>query len=632
MAFMPENKIQDKHSVVIKEFANKLNPSEFWRIDWLGNIRRHGPHLAQHEVDVFFSPLTRHFQGVLTAPGAVEPFRQHLVPIGVGCLPMLHIGAVFKEGHLVPQPPRKANRQRFVVSVDQQRPFSLSDPIDRFLPYANRLKAITPDEFVIGGRAWKQAVDSQLTAIPDKAGSDSFYLMIPNLEIARFFFCTNSVLARNLFSNAWGKLIWNGGCNTENLPREITVGLNPVAGVRYRDARTLGLKLASPAADECIKSIYQSLQSTSRGNNTPLSCIFPAQGEVQIEAEVIEIQTGTKLGKRFFVTRLISCEWNLPFEICYANPLIHPGQGENRDEDDLIPTNISKAKGEGPPPTEGPPAPYLENPEELNETGEITDEFGRPMRLDDDIEVDAEENRFPKLNEVPTPLSHKPTQKYKNDPDKERGKKFAVDATTTSTAEPGGASNPVAPTNIDTNPPKRPPMFDPAILVKLLADTASVLIGRGYSVEKFPPQALANAKHVSSSGRSWLKIKVGLSPETQVPRFRSRYLVGLLVSYEGKQCILADIERRGAESYSLFGYLVPSNQEASDCFQLIGAAVIRRSGWPTFHNAQNISEVSEAWKPRSARTIHMMGDTAEQLAARIQTSILNVLMPRNESE
>lgn len=629
---MSQNKIQDKYSVVIKEFASALNPSDYWRIDWLGNIRRHGPHLAQHQVDVFFSPLNRHFQGVLTAPGAADPFHQHLVPIGVGCLPMLHIGAVFKEGHLVPQPPRKANRQRFFVSLDQQRPFSLSNPIDRFLPYANRLKAITPNEFVIGGRAWKQAVDSQLTAIPDKAGSDSFFLMIPNLEIARFFFCTSSVLARNLFSNAWEKLIWNGGCNTENRPHEITVGLNPVAGVRYRDARTLGLKLASPAANECIRSIYQSLQSASRVNNTPLSCFFPAQGDVQIEAEVIEIQTGTKLGKRFFVTRLISCEWNLPFQICYANPLIHPGQGENWDEDDLISTHIPKPGNTSPPPTGDPGGPYLEKPEELMKKGEITDELGRPMQLDDDIEVDAAENRFPKLNEVPTPLLHKLTQKYKNDPDKEKGKKFPVDAATTSTAEPGGASNPVAPTNIDTNPPKPPPMFDPATLVKLLADTASFLIEKGYGVEKLPPQALANAKHVASPGRSWLKIKVGFDPETQVRRFRSRYLVGLLVNYKGKQCILADIERRGAESYSLFGYLVPPDHDASDCFQLIGAAVIRRSGWPTFRNAENISDVSENWTPRSARTIHMKGDTAEQLAARIKTSILDVLMPRNESE
>jgi len=626
---------RDKFDVVIDEIRKRLLTSNEWRLDWLGDVRRHARYLDQHEIDLFFSPLNRNTRKPIIHPESANVTEQEKITVGVGYLPMLHIGAVFKQGRLVPKPVDTSVRRTFSLTIgDQSIPsesLCLSTPIDRFLPYANRRLAVGSEEFRIGGKAWQQACRSQLVCIQDSPANcaDPNYLMIPSIEVARFFFCTSTVFSRYFFADCWSSLHWAEGDDFSNSPNEISVGLNPIRGLRYRDARQLGLMRTDRHYQLCLYLTYQSLQSTSK-HLASLEAYFPIKGNVRLEAECIEIDTGTSIGKRYFVTRLLKCEWEPGFHICYAHPRIHPGQGENHDDTDLIPTWIGNAGSNSTiDKSDGSPLPVGTPPDQ--ESSVLTDHEGHPLDCMDFIGIDASEDRFPSLRQIPTPLSYKPEQKYRNTPPEGNGNKIVpIETSMLSTARPKGSDNSVAPASIDTDRAAPTSSTDSSHLSGGLKQAAKCLNGELYTVTELPDVPLANAGQIAKPGRSWLKIKIGVDEDTKQSIYRSRHLFGVLILKGRSQCILLDIERRkdAGECFSLFGFAVPSDTGADDLLQFVTQAVAATCSWPKYNIEQRTSRLGKSLEVRSARIHHFENEKPDLFAARIEAKILHVLVDK----
>lgn len=468
--------------IAIQELA-VLNPEYWWRIDWLGNVYRRRSHHVQHMIEIFLSPVYSNSTDVIVSPTSADSNAQVRIELGVGYLPMLYIGAVFKAGKVVPLRPQDVMRVRLRISPVTSQLISLEKPLERHLSPGKQPEPLLPFEFKIGPRAWPSAASSHILATADVSNRDPYYVMIPSIELARFFFCTSSVLARSLFAHGWADLIWREKCDLSQMPKQITVGLQTVKGLREADARHLAYKLLNPYTDHAINAITQSLQATSSTNpkRLPIPCAFPFQEDVEIEAEVIRIPTGTKLGKRYFVTRLLSCNRPIPFDICFVHPMLHRGQGANWDSPDLIDLPLGNGQALQTASHAGGRGKIFSNMAELEEEGWLSDDGGPPANTDEIIYIASPEIRFPGLSSVPTPLSLKDTQQYKSAPG---NKPIPVEGKGASTGTPAG-SKPIVPGSIETDLAAKSDQT-----IAWLRDAAPLLEEAGYDVSKPISKAL----------------------------------------------------------------------------------------------------------------------------------------------
>lgn len=206
-------------------------------------------------------------------------------------------------------------------------------------------EAINATDYILGPRAYSEARHSRNLIMSDAERTDGSYVAISSLEVARFFFCVSSLLSRHLFSSGWKDLIFEKQCNTEHLPDHVIVGLRRVAGLTQNSAPYLAYAVVDKLTKECLGSIHQSMQSTGRWHKPAFECRFPLDVPFEIEAEVIQIPAKTHHQFRYFVTRILSCKRPIPFKKCFYWPELHPEQGENFDDPNLIPMNLPNKNG-----------------------------------------------------------------------------------------------------------------------------------------------------------------------------------------------------------------------------------------------------------------------------------------------
>lgn len=606
--------------IVITELREALGDQEEWRIDCFGAVRRRAKHQAQHMVDLYLSPrLPLYSEERVLAPLAADSARQACVPVGVGYLPMLSVGSVFRGGMLVPQPPKAAHRVRLEFRPSTSTVFQLKEPINRFFRNEYARPAVMPSELAIGRRAWKYAAESLVVGMADRQGIDPCYVMVPCAEIARFFFCPSTVLARHLFSDNWEELLWRKTCDGTQLPRSVTIGLKTVKGLRLRDARHLAFYYLVEECQKAIHSIARSLQTSVYNRDTqPLECQFPFSEDTDGVAEVVEIATGTQLGKRYFVTKLISCKRPIPFEICYAHPMLHPGQGENRDDKDLEEMNIgspAKQDEDKKSQAEERRTTVLTNVEAFLEDPKLGDQDGSPTNRDEQLHLETDdEERFTGLNDVTAFLSPKTVQQYKN---AGGTKAIPQQATGASTGTPQG-NKPIAGTHIEAEPIRS---TDPTI--KLLLDAVPLLVAKGHQAELLPPYRLAESEDPAKrQRRSWPKFQVGEElprregQKTPRFRFRSRLLVGVRIPRGDGACVVAEIERR-EEQYGLAVFYLDSRVDIDDFWQELADSVIENKGWPTFDAKSREYELQDGSKIPGAKGLHRDIVSAVDLADKI---------------
>lgn len=611
-------------NLVIKEFLDGLDPSETWRVDWLGDVRRRQGRMAQHHIQVHLSPLHKPFTGWITSSGAIDQDRQRMVELGVGYLPILHLGATFRAGRPVQQSSRVFRRLRIPMELEptSQQYLSFDCKATRF-EEKPPVSLVYPSEYSAGRRAWRSASQSQVLALSDVGRVDSCYVLIPCIEVIRFFFCPSSTLATHLFANAWDSLIWEKGSHTDRLPQEITVGTNTVKGVRATDARHLAFMLANPRTRLAVQSVHQALQSTRQGNSLggTFKCPFPFDEPTRIEADVVEINTGTSLGKRYFVTRLHRCERPIPFGLCYWNPMLNPNQGNNGDSPDLLPMSIGPSYDETDQVPEGGRVAVPRNLDEVRASGLTGDDLGNPGGYIEEVDHWVDGDRFPGLREVQVILAPKNEQTHRYDPSKKRPLPVDIVQASTATADRGGSPVLAALIQTDQGGPEQSSLADP--FIKLLHASAVSLTNRLYGVTVLPLQRLQPSRQ-SRSQRNWSTIWTPEWAQGVGRRGRRRVLACLVITLHEHTIVVADIERRrgvaSEESFALAGFLVAAHISTNTFVQALTYLVSERQGWP-----QSDARADQPWIAMR-RTSHRTGDSAEQLAQRIESLLITPLL------
>lgn len=279
-----------------------------WRIDWMAGIRKNPHAPSEHLITVFLTRLN-----TSTDPKSIDPLsnqslsKSHdLADIGVGLLPLVWIGSVWKNGYLV-----EKNIEYSTGNFEVDTTFAKFCEFSALTDKGDKKCRIIPAyEYPIGIEAWMRISRAPLIALPYK--NDPNGLLIPAIEVIRFYYIYSSYSARSLFFGEYGKLL-----------REPT-SFDPDTKIvraflhwfcRESDAWMLARYEASPLMQMRATQIHEwvQIESINQSSFTPSHCaFFPFDGRTKLTAAIKPI-IGEDGVKRFLAVRLKRCTASMPF-------------------------------------------------------------------------------------------------------------------------------------------------------------------------------------------------------------------------------------------------------------------------------------------------------------------------------
>jgi hypothetical protein len=320
-----------------RAFSIEGFPPGLWRIDYFGRIARNSRVPSERTIALGISPIIDLDMDPLSNQ-AVDPSKQRIIHRGTGELPYLGIGTVWRDGDpaLITRLP-KSDTVSVIASNAQVLDANALVPD----PWGNNEELLPARAFRFGPRLYSQAIQHKLVALPSKGGSDPYEIIIPALELMRFYLCTHTLLARALFFGEWRDLIWVAGTH-EMTDGSIEVGLRNVRGYTYNAAFVLGRYLKSVEMQDMVHHVFQAMQLADRNNQEPrIGCTFPFKDETDLQVTFKwipfeKVVNGKKeVRYRRFVTQITSCTHPFPFKECFPSPEVNPLKGENADSPDL---------------------------------------------------------------------------------------------------------------------------------------------------------------------------------------------------------------------------------------------------------------------------------------------------------
>ncbi len=315
--------MDDAKSYQISTFPTDDN---LWRIDWMDGIHKN-PHAPSEQlITVFLTRLnTSNDQSIDPLSNQNLSKFHDLADIGVGLLPMVWIGSVWRNGYLV-ENNIKHSTGNFQVDTTLAKFCSFSALTDKG---DKECRIIPAYEYPTGIEAWMRISRSPLIALPYK--NDSLGLLIPAIEVIRFYYIYSSYSARALFFGQYDKLL-----------REPT-SFDPVTKIvrtflhwfcRKSDAWVLARYKASPLMQKRATQIHEWVQveSINRSSFTPSHIpFFPFDGKTRLTAAFKPI-LGEDGVKRFLAVRLKYCTASMPFSDVHLEIETKPTNPEEAEE------------------------------------------------------------------------------------------------------------------------------------------------------------------------------------------------------------------------------------------------------------------------------------------------------------
>lgn len=271
-----------------------------WRVDWFGAIERNPSIPTEFVIRVILSRIRENWKSPdIETDDAVHNESRRSVLIGVGQLPFVYIGSLWREGK------RLAIKAGKILTINLNIGPATTN-ISKSMDSVEDQTLIPFNSHQVSG-AGKDALCVHITHNGDSAG-----IIIPTVEIIRFYFATSSLLSKAVFDGSF----------THNLNSIIDPEYTGMAGNRCvvnrrkevsdDDCWAIGRILNAPEAYEAVRLINDSLLKAQVNNLEAFPQTgFPFSGETAIQARCKQI--GWKK-KRWLVLSLISCSGEFPYE------------------------------------------------------------------------------------------------------------------------------------------------------------------------------------------------------------------------------------------------------------------------------------------------------------------------------
>lgn len=308
-----------------------LTPDErVWRLDWFGecaypgSVRRY----AQPSIKVAISPLRcePNDAEALLQPGGTDHMHQREVWAPVAVLPLLAIGDLWQGGRLIASPSYHAETFRSVQIVPGTTSFV-------------KAGLAVDEKFLIPLHAhpWHR-LHTQAYCVAVSLGGGR-RLLIPCVEIIRFYFGSSSNLLQRLFSmplNAealWSSKSFDPGS------RHMHLVLAP--GISGASASDVGRMAGDRLAWRSAAGIHISCQKAAASGQVAYPYTgFPFEGETNLAVTGVWLPFGDEPRATFLAYQLRSCSHAFPFRSLSYETSRRNAQGARRPESSRNATGV----------------------------------------------------------------------------------------------------------------------------------------------------------------------------------------------------------------------------------------------------------------------------------------------------
>lgn len=285
--------------------------NRYWRVDAFGAIIRNHNVPSEPFIQIVISPfldteLTSKEPKSLAAVNATDYGQQQSIEIGVGQLPFISIGSVWKNGYIQAC---KAGTEEVLYNVNIIRE-------NMQIINANHKingKYLVPPNFYKFG---KEGLYSKLIAIKNSKG-DPFAILIPMIEVIRFYYALSTHLSHAVFNGSF-KHNLSSLINVNNsgvIEDESRCVLHLRKHISDEEGWVIGRILNSDNAFKGANQPFDDILQNSINNKwIHVSSTFPFIGFTNLTARTKRIRSITEDGWKTLVLGLEYCTAPFPFE------------------------------------------------------------------------------------------------------------------------------------------------------------------------------------------------------------------------------------------------------------------------------------------------------------------------------
>lgn len=286
--------------IQIKEFPND---ERVWRIDWFGAVRKNDNVPTEPTIDVYLRPVSVTDKTSIADFGWLNKERI-CCTIGVGQLPVLTIGSLWKNGKLLD----------YQVIVPSNLPnVNIAEDSVRLIEAAHKDQTgyiINKAAFDIGG--FKNGLSARCLAI--ESDGDPYSIIIPVAEVIRFYYAISTNLAKIAFLGSYETnfdQIIGERCGFDSKTKILIIHLRQ--WLYDNEGWVLGRILRDKNAQQGFFQIHRSLvkQSVGKYHQPMPETNFPFQGKTDWAARCLSFTSGGKV--RTLILELLRCTAPFPF-------------------------------------------------------------------------------------------------------------------------------------------------------------------------------------------------------------------------------------------------------------------------------------------------------------------------------
>ena len=286
--------------IQIKEFPND---GRVWRIDWFGAVRKNDNVPTEPIIDVYLRPVSVTDKTSIADFGWLNKERI-CCPIGVGQLPVLTIGSLWKNGKLLD----------YQVIVPSNLPnVNIAEDSVRLIEAGHKDQTgyiINKAAFDIGG--FKNGFSARCLAI--ESDGDPYSIIIPVAEVIRFYYAISTNLAKIAFLGSYETnfdQIIGERCGFDSKTKILIIHLRQ--WLYDNEGWVLGRILRDKNAQQGFFQIHRSLvkQSVGKYHQPMPETNFPFQGKTDWAARCLSFTSGGKV--RTLILELLRCTAPFPF-------------------------------------------------------------------------------------------------------------------------------------------------------------------------------------------------------------------------------------------------------------------------------------------------------------------------------
>ena len=286
--------------IQIKEFPND---GRVWRIDWFGAVRKNDNVPTEPTIDVYLRPVSVTDKTSIADFGWLNKERI-CCTIGVGQLPVLTIGSLWKNGKLLD----------YQVIVPSNLPnVNIAEDSVRLIEAGHKDQTgyiINKAAFDIGG--FKNGFSARCLAI--ESDGDPYSIIIPVAEVIRFYYAISTNLAKIAFLGSYETnfdQIIGERCGFDSKTKILIIHLRQ--WLYDNEGWVLGRILRDKNAQQGFFQIHRSLvkQSVGKYHQPMPETNFPFQGKTDWAARCLSFTSGGKV--RTLILELLRCTAPFPF-------------------------------------------------------------------------------------------------------------------------------------------------------------------------------------------------------------------------------------------------------------------------------------------------------------------------------